>query len=100
MDTKRVPDAPLRATVFAKRHKTQPAVLDDWEIPVGPSSRLCCAFRLQAQWRPLFLCKKHRNVQEDDKQDEEVQEYDKQDEEVRKIVEASFVGQETMPPDV
>ena len=78
MDTKSVPDAPLRATVFAKRHKTQPAVLDDWEIPVGPSSILCCAFR---------LCNKHRDVQKDDKQDEEV----------RKIVEGSFVDQETVP---
>lgn len=71
MDTKRVSDAPLRTTVFAKRHKTQPAALDDWEIPVDPPSRL----RIPT---PSTVA---TSVS--------VQEGDKQDEEVRVILEAS-----------
>ena len=84
MEAKRVTDAPLRATVMAKRKKVEPVRLteDDWmeaEVSaIGPPTRLCCAFR---------LCKKHRDVEKDNKADEEV----------RKIVEASLLCQETMP---
>ena len=84
MDAKRVTDAPLRATVVAKRQKVELPTLDEDEwmeaaVPVvGSPTRLCCAFR---------LCKKHKDVEKDKEADEEV----------RTIVEASLLCQETLP---